>query len=71
MLFLAAWTILVARRVPSPGGDAEARRRVECALAYAREIQRFSQDGLNEALGPLSSTPIFYPVGSKHRGPRV
>jgi hypothetical protein len=38
VLFLAAWTILVAKRVPSPGGDAEARRRVDCALAYAREM---------------------------------
>jgi Ser/Thr protein kinase RdoA (MazF antagonist) len=34
VLFLAAWTILVARRVPSPGGDAEARRRIGCALDY-------------------------------------
>ena len=33
VLFLAAWTILVARRVPSPAGEAEARRRIKFALS--------------------------------------
>ncbi len=33
-LFLGAWTVVVARRVPSDNGLREARRRV----AYAREM---------------------------------
>ena len=33
MLFLAAWTIVVAERQPTPGGVGEARRRVARALA--------------------------------------
>jgi hypothetical protein len=35
-LFLAAWTHVVVERTPSPEAHAEARRRVERALAYAR-----------------------------------
>jgi Ser/Thr protein kinase RdoA (MazF antagonist) len=34
-LFLAAWTIVVAGRLATPGAIAEACRRVERALAYA------------------------------------
>jgi hypothetical protein len=37
-LFLAAWTIVVVDRAPSEGGLAEARRRIERATAYAREM---------------------------------
>jgi Phosphotransferase enzyme family len=37
-LFLAAWTILVVERRPTAAGLAEARRRVERATAYAREM---------------------------------
>jgi aminoglycoside phosphotransferase (APT) family kinase protein len=33
-LLLAAWTIVIAQRVPSEGGVAEARRRVALATAY-------------------------------------
>jgi hypothetical protein len=35
VLFLAAWMILVVERAPSEGGRAEARRRIERALAHA------------------------------------
>ena len=35
-LFLAAWTQVVAERARSPAAHAEARRRLERALAYAR-----------------------------------
>lgn len=37
-LFLAAWTLVVVERTDAPGAHAEARRRVERALAYAREM---------------------------------
>jgi len=37
-LFLASWTIVVARRSPSPDGNAEARGRIERALTYALEM---------------------------------
>jgi hypothetical protein len=35
-LFLAAWTQVVADRVDTPRAHAEARRRIDLALAYAR-----------------------------------
>lgn len=44
-LFLAAWTLVVVRRTPSPGAHAEARRRVERALAYSREYDRSDAPG--------------------------
>lgn len=37
-LFLAAWTLVVVERTDEPAAHAEARRRVEQALAYAREL---------------------------------
>lgn len=37
-LFLAAWTQAVVERVEAPAAHAEARRRLELALAYAREM---------------------------------
>ena len=37
-LFLAAWTFVVVQRTPSSAAHDEARRRVERALAYAREM---------------------------------
>jgi aminoglycoside phosphotransferase (APT) family kinase protein len=37
-LFLATWTITIAERVPTESGGAEARRRIERATAYAREM---------------------------------
>jgi hypothetical protein len=37
-LFLAAWTLAVVERTRSPEVHAEARRRVERALSYAREM---------------------------------
>jgi hypothetical protein len=37
-LFIASWTLVVAERVDSPTADEEAHRRVERALAYAREM---------------------------------
>ena len=37
-LFLAAWTIVVAERAGTEDAHAEARRRIERALAYAREM---------------------------------
>jgi hypothetical protein len=36
-LFLAAWTLVVVERTQAPEAHAEARRRVERALAYARD----------------------------------
>jgi hypothetical protein len=37
-LFLAAWTLVVVGRTSAPAAQAEARRRVERALSYAREM---------------------------------
>jgi Ser/Thr protein kinase RdoA (MazF antagonist) len=37
-LFLAAWTLVVAERAATEDAHAEARRRIERALAYAREM---------------------------------
>jgi hypothetical protein len=37
-LFLAAWTQVVAERMGLPAATAEARRRLDRALAYAREM---------------------------------
>jgi Ser/Thr protein kinase RdoA (MazF antagonist) len=37
-LFLAAWTLVVAERAATEDARAEARRRIERALAYAREM---------------------------------
>jgi hypothetical protein len=37
-LFLAAWTLVVAERAGTEDAQAEARRRIDRALAYAREM---------------------------------
>jgi hypothetical protein len=37
-LFLAAWTLVVAERAATDDAHAEARRRIQRALGYAREM---------------------------------